>query len=216
MSACVPTRMLASVSRCPFGTELVSRPDADADLAAELLDREEVLLGQRLGRRHQRAAVAAFDRAQERVQRDHGLARADVALEEPLHRRGAAEVGVDLGDRALLVGRELGRGALRGSARSARRERPARERRRPPRRGAAAGGRAGGRAARRTRAGGVPVPPPPPSGADGAPTARRPAAAGLRCCFSSAGSGSGRSRACTSAGPTTSRSFFGVISSLAG
>ena len=88
------------------------QPDADADLPAELLDRQEVLLGQRLGRRHQRAAVAAFYGAQQRVERDDRLPRADVALEEPLHRRGPAEVGVDLGDRAFLVGRELERQRL--------------------------------------------------------------------------------------------------------
>ena len=88
------------------------QPDADADLPAELLDREEVLLGERLGRRHQRAAVAAFYGAQQRVERDDRLPRADVSLQEPLHGRGAAEVGVDLGDGALLVGRELERQRL--------------------------------------------------------------------------------------------------------
>ena len=76
--------------------------DADAELRAELLDREEVLLGERLGRGHQRALPARLHGPEQRVQRDGRLARADVALEEPLHGRRAAEVGVDLGDRVLL------------------------------------------------------------------------------------------------------------------
>ena len=76
---------------------------AHAERRAQRLDREEVLLGERLGGRHQRAAVAALDRAQQRVERDHGLARAHVALQQPLHRRAAGEVVVELGDRALLV-----------------------------------------------------------------------------------------------------------------
>src|SRR5262245_39078665 len=40
------------------------------------------------------------------MQRDDRLARADVALEEALHRHRAGEVAVDLGDRPLLVGGE--------------------------------------------------------------------------------------------------------------
>ena len=59
----------------------------DAELAARLLEGEEVLLGQRLGRRHQRALLAGLDRAQEGVERDDGLAGADLALQKPLHRR---------------------------------------------------------------------------------------------------------------------------------
>ena len=60
---------------------------ADAELHADALDREEVLLRERLGRRHQRALAAGLDRPQERVERDDRLARADVALQQPLHRR---------------------------------------------------------------------------------------------------------------------------------
>ena len=76
---------------------------ADAELHAEALDREEVLLGERLGRRHQRALPSRLDRPQQRVERDHRLARADVALEQALHRRRPGQVGVELGDRLLLV-----------------------------------------------------------------------------------------------------------------
>jgi hypothetical protein len=44
-----------------------------------------------------------LDRAQQRVQRDDRLPRADVALQQPLHRRRLREVEIDLGDRTLLV-----------------------------------------------------------------------------------------------------------------
>ena len=79
--------------------------DAHAERRAELVDREEVLLGERLRRRHQRSLSPGLDRAQERVQRDDGLARSDVALKESLHRDLAVEIGVDLAHRALLVRR---------------------------------------------------------------------------------------------------------------
>ena len=93
---------LAARERVPRGRVLL-RPqrarqqhDADAELGAETLDREEVLLGERLRRRHQRALAAVLDRAQEGVERDDRLARADVALEQALHRHGAREIGIDL------------------------------------------------------------------------------------------------------------------------
>ncbi len=41
---------------------------AYAERRAELVDREEVLLGEGLGRRHERALAAGLDRAQERVE----------------------------------------------------------------------------------------------------------------------------------------------------
>ena len=114
MSACVPTTSCASpeamscrAAACSCArSELVSSDDADAERRAQLVDGEEVLLGEGLGRRHERALAPDLDRAEERVERDDGLPRADVALEEALHRNRALEVGVDLGDRALLIRRE--------------------------------------------------------------------------------------------------------------
>ena len=87
---------------------------ADAERDADRVDRQEVLLGERLGRGHQRAAVPVLDRAQQRVERDHRLARADVALEQALHRHAPGEVVIELGDRALLMlgERERQRGAV--------------------------------------------------------------------------------------------------------
>ena len=76
---------------------------ADAELGAERLERQEVLLGERLGRRHQRALPVVLDRAQQGVERDDRLAGADVTLQQTLHRCRAREVEVDLRDRALLV-----------------------------------------------------------------------------------------------------------------
>src|SRR5205807_3159263 len=74
-----------------------------AELATDLLDGQEVLLGERLSRRHQRALLSRLHCAEQRVERDDGLPRADVALQKPLHRNRAAQVAVDLCDRALLV-----------------------------------------------------------------------------------------------------------------
>ncbi len=51
---------------------------------------DRVLLGERLGRRHQHRLVAGFQRPQHRVDGDHGLARADLAHQQPLHRLAAS------------------------------------------------------------------------------------------------------------------------------
>ena len=80
--------------------------DADAELGAEALDREEVLLGEGLRRGHERALAAGLDRPQQAVEGDRGLAGAHVSLQQPLHRGGAREVGVDLLHRPLLRSRQ--------------------------------------------------------------------------------------------------------------
>jgi hypothetical protein len=80
--------------------------DPNTKWGAELLDREEVLLRERLGRRHERPLTSRLDRAQKGVQRHDRLARPDVALEEALHRHRAGEVSVDLVDGPLLIGGE--------------------------------------------------------------------------------------------------------------
>ena len=80
--------------------------DPHAERRAELVDREEVLLGERLGRSHERPLPSGFDRAQERMEGHDRLPRAHLALQEALHRGRALEVGVDLRDRALLVERQ--------------------------------------------------------------------------------------------------------------
>ena len=62
-----------------------------------------MLLRERLGRCHQSALPARFDRPQQRVERDDGLPRADVTLEQPFHRDRPDEIRVDLGDCTLLI-----------------------------------------------------------------------------------------------------------------
>ena len=54
--------------------------------------REVVLFGEHLGRRHERALVPALHADEQRGERDHGLARPDVALQQPVHRRVARHV----------------------------------------------------------------------------------------------------------------------------
>ena len=68
-----------------------------------------MLLSECLRRRHQRALPSRLHGAQETVERDDGLAGSDLALQEPLHRHGALEIAVDLGDGALLMLCELER-----------------------------------------------------------------------------------------------------------
>ena len=59
------------------------------ELGADALDSEEVLFGEHLGRRHHRALPVGLDGPKERRERNDGLARADVALQQTLHRRRA-------------------------------------------------------------------------------------------------------------------------------
>ena len=90
----------------------------------QLLQRREVLLGQRLRGRHQRGLAAGLDGAQHRVQRHDGLAGADLAHQQPLHRPVGRHVLVERGHRTRLVagGRERervaqpARGELAGGA----------------------------------------------------------------------------------------------------
>jgi hypothetical protein len=66
-----------------------------------------VLLGERLGRRHQRRLVAGFERSQHRVDGDHRLARADLAHQQALHRLAGVEVGLDLVEGLQLIAGRL-------------------------------------------------------------------------------------------------------------
>jgi hypothetical protein len=78
----------------------------------QTLERREVLLGEHLGRRHEGRLHVVLDRAQDRVQGDDGLARADLAHEHPLHRAWLGELLVEDGDRGLLVAGERERQQL--------------------------------------------------------------------------------------------------------
>ena len=70
--------------------------DAQAGRLGQRRDALEMLAGEDLGRRHQRGLPPGFDDARHGQQRDHGLARADIALEQAQHALSAREVGADL------------------------------------------------------------------------------------------------------------------------
>ena len=76
------------------------------EVAEQIANRDIVLLREHLGGRHQRALVAALHAHQQRGDGNHGLARPDVALEQPVHRVRAGQVGRQLTDRIALGARE--------------------------------------------------------------------------------------------------------------
>ncbi len=78
-----------------------------------------MLLGEDLGRRHQRGLMAGLDRLQHRQRRHHRLAAADIALQQALHRMRLGQVVRHLLPDALLRRRELEGQAARAVAASA-------------------------------------------------------------------------------------------------
>ncbi len=70
-----PGRLLGAAEEAALG-----------EVAEHRHDRAVVLLGEHLGRRQQRRLAARVDDLEHRAQRDHRLARADLALEQPVHR----------------------------------------------------------------------------------------------------------------------------------
>ena len=78
---------------------------ASGAIGVEMLARED------FGRRHQRGLAAAFDHGGRREQRDHGLAGADVALQQRSMRSGFARSATISVDRARLRRRQrIGQG----------------------------------------------------------------------------------------------------------
>ena len=75
-------------------------------LSAERRDGREMLAHQNFGRRHQRGLPPGFDHGRGGQQRHHGLAGADVALQEPHHALRAGQVGDDVVHRAALRRRQ--------------------------------------------------------------------------------------------------------------
>ena len=63
-------------------------------------DGREVLAREDFGRRHQRGLPAGLDHGRGGEQRHHGLAGADVALQQPHHAVRQSQVGDDVVDRA--------------------------------------------------------------------------------------------------------------------
>ncbi len=105
--------------------------DAQARRSAEVADGLEMLARQELGRRHQRRLRARFHGGGHGQQRHHGLAAADIALEQAKHAVGAFKVGIDLGQRASLRAGQL---EGEGGRESALRSLPVAASRRPARR----------------------------------------------------------------------------------
>ena len=94
------SRALAAASRGRSGSRRAC-PAASASGAMVV----EMLARQDFGRRHQRGLAAGLVTARGGEQRHHGLAGADVALQQPQHALGLGQIGDDLGDGARLRGR---------------------------------------------------------------------------------------------------------------
>ena len=78
--------------------------DADAERRQPAAEGVAVLFGEDLGWRHQRHLVTVANRLQRRQCRHYGLARADIALQQPQHRFGRCQIGGYLCHHALLSG----------------------------------------------------------------------------------------------------------------
>ena len=99
-------RGLASLSRGHLAGEQ-RRHDLGGELGPEhLRNGPQVLRSQNLGGGDQRGLPAGFGDLQHRPQCDESLSRSHLALDEPVHRPGAGEVGCDLLSDRLLVGGE--------------------------------------------------------------------------------------------------------------
>ena len=79
-----------------------------------------MLAGEDLGRGHHRRLPARFDHLRHRQQRDDGLARPDVALQQPQHALLGSQIIADVVDRLTLRAREReGQGGLEAPGQSA-------------------------------------------------------------------------------------------------
>ena len=97
--------------------------DLHRQLGEAIAEHLEVLLGEERGRDEHRDLLAVGERDERRAERDLGLAEADVAADEAVHRPARDEVRDDGVDRRLLVGRLLEREAVRERLVVVRRER---------------------------------------------------------------------------------------------
>ncbi len=86
------------------GLEARERPDRHRELAEPLGERRVVLLHQQRRRHEQDDLLAVLDRLERGAYGDLGLAVADVAADETIHRDRALHVALDLVDRDHLVG----------------------------------------------------------------------------------------------------------------
>ena len=84
-----------------------AHPSRPFEVAQQRAHGGDVLLGQHLGRHHERALVPALHRGQQRGQRHHRLAGSHVPLQEAVHGEGAGHVGDDDGQGPALRLRQL-------------------------------------------------------------------------------------------------------------
>ena len=83
--------------------------DAHAGGFRQRRDGVEMLAGEDLGRRHEGGLAAGFDHGRRGEQRHHGLAGADIALQQPQHALRQGEIVDDVVDRLLLrMGERIG------------------------------------------------------------------------------------------------------------
>ncbi len=80
--------------------------DLQAGALGQRRDRLDMLPRQNLRRRHQRGLLADFGDGRRGQQRHHGLAGADIALQQPQHAQRLAQILRDRGGRRLLRGRQ--------------------------------------------------------------------------------------------------------------
>ena len=84
--------------------------DVDRQAGEHAGERVMMLAGEDFGRGEQGRLRAGLDRREHRHQRDEGLARADIALEQAEHRHVLLEVALDLPHRPLLrAGGDVGK-----------------------------------------------------------------------------------------------------------
>ena len=105
--SCLDLRELAAALPARRGSG--EQCDAERRAGEEPREVEEMLLRQNLRRGHEGDLQAVFHGDDRRQQRDDGLARADVALQQPIHRMRTLEVVDDFLQRALLSVRQLER-----------------------------------------------------------------------------------------------------------
>ena len=102
----VPAASFLIVSACS-ALRLEPRQLADRQREARepLGHRARVLLDEHGRRREHARLLAALHAAEDRAQRDLGLAVADVAADQPIHRLAGLHVGEHRADRVVLIGR---------------------------------------------------------------------------------------------------------------
>jgi hypothetical protein len=95
-----------------LGAEARQHGDAHRKVREAIRKRDEVLLGEHRRRRQHRHLLAAQHREQAGAQRDLGLAVADVAADQAIHRHAVLHVGEHGVDRLRLIRRLLERERL--------------------------------------------------------------------------------------------------------